>query len=313
MARVEWSRLSGEEIEAVLGVLLCREHPTATRVKPSKGDGGIDVWVPDGESATVYQIKGYTGNIDSTRRGHIKGSWETILAYAEENSITLSAWYLVTPENPTKEQLKWFKELTQGVSFPCVWRGLDFVDGLAAKYPEVIDYYLRDGRDRLEATIQRFLSIAGLKNPAASPASSIDSLKELHGALNQFDPHFYYDFSVQMLSADGTCPPAPVAPGAIAGVRLSDNERCITYNTVPRFNEALKERPVPGSMTLTAEPESPLHKQIDDWAKFGTPLNYVPAKDVRWDLPGGFGGIYEEAVVTIGASKPQPGSLIEAM
>jgi hypothetical protein len=313
VARVEWSRLSGAEIEAVLGVLLCREHPTATRVKPSRGDGGIDVWVPEGESATVYQIKGYTGNIDSTRQNHIKSSWTTLLAYAAENSITLSAWYLVTPENPTKEQLQWFKRLTQGVSFPCVWRGLDFVDGLAAKYPEVIDYYLRDGKDRLEETVRQLLAVAGLKNPAASPATSVDSLRELHGALNQFDPHFYYDFSVQMLNADGTCPPAAVAPGTIAGVRLTDNERCITYSIIPRFNEALKERPVPGQMTLTAEPGSPLHEQLEDWAKFGGALTDVPATNVRWDLPGGFGGEYEEARVTIGASKPIPGSIHETV
>src|SRR5262249_16354536 len=153
----------------------------------------------EGEAATVYQVKRYTGNITATRKRHIKKSWMTLLAYADENSITILAWYLVMPENPTKEQLEWFKELTEEATFPCAWRGLDFVDGLAAKYPDVIDYYLRDGKDRLEETVARLLSIAGLKNPAASPASSVDSLKELHAALNQFDPHFQYDFSVQAL------------------------------------------------------------------------------------------------------------------
>lgn len=313
VARVEWSRQSGDEVEAVLGILLCREHPTATRVKASVGDGGIDVWVPEGEAATVYQIKRYTGNITATRKGHIKKSWETLLAYVEGNNITLSAWYLVMPENPTKEQLTWFEELTKDASFPCAWRGLDFVDGLAAKYPDVIDYYLRDGKDRLEETVARLLSIAGLKNPAASPASSIDSLKELHAALNQFDPHFQYDFSVQTLNADGTCPPPPVTPTAIAHIRLTDNKRCVTYTIILRFNEALKERPVPGSMTLAATPGSPLHQQIDDWAKYGTPLQDVPATNVSWDLPGGFGGSWEDARVTMGVSKPLPGAAHETI
>jgi hypothetical protein len=314
MARVEWSRQSGDDVEAVLGILLCREHPTATRVKPSVGDGGIDVWVPEGgDAATVYQIKKYTGNITATRNGHIKESWETLLAYAEENSISLSAWYLVMPENPTKEQLTWFGELTEDASFPCAWRGLDVVDGLAAKYPDVIDYYLRDGKERLEETVARLLSIAGLKNPAASPATSIDSLRELHAALNQFDPHFQYNFSVQGLNADGTYPPPQVTPTTIASVRLTDNERCVTFNIIPRFNEALKERPVPGSMTLAAMPGSPLHQQIDDWAKYGAPLQDVPAKNVSWDLPGGFGGSWEDARVTVGASKPLPGALHETI
>ena len=314
MARVEWSRQSGDDVEAVLGILLCREHPSATRVKPSVGDGGIDVWVPEGgDAATVYQIKKYTGNITATRNGHIKESWETLLAYAEENSISLSAWYLVMPENPTKEQLTWFGELTEDASFPCAWRGLDVVDGLAAKYPDVIDYYLRDGKERLEETVARLLSIAGLKNPAASPATSIDSLRELHAALNQFDPHFQYNFSVQGLNADGTYPPPQVTPTTIASVRLTDNERCVTFNIIPRFNEALKERPVPGSMTLAAMPGSPLHQQIDDWAKYGAPLQDVPAKNVSWDLPGGFGGSWEDARVTVGASKPLPGALHETI
>ena len=314
MARVEWSRQSGDDVEAVLGILLCREHPSATRVKPSVGDGGIDVWVPEGgDAATVYQIKKYTGNITATRNGHIKESWETLLAYAEENSISLSAWYLVMPENPTKEQLTWFGELTEDASFPCAWRGLDGVDGLAAKYPDVIDYYLRDGKERLEETVARLLSIAGLKNPAASPATSIDSLRELHAALNQFDPHFQYNFSVQGLNADGTYPPPQVTPTTIASVRLTDNERCVTFNIIPRFNEALKERPVPGSMTLAAMPGSPLHQQIDDWAKYGAPLQDVPAKNVSWDLPGGFGGSWEDARVTVGASKPLPGALHETI
>ena len=306
VARVEWSRLSGNEIEAVLGVLLCREHPTATRVKPSRGDGGIDVWVPEVETAAVFQIKGYTGNVDSTRRRHIKDSWKTLLAYTEERSIDLSAWYLVTPENPTKEQLSWLEGVTSGASFPCVWRGLDFVDGLAANYPEVIDYYLKDGKERLEEVVQRFLTIAGLKNPVASPAESVASLEEIHKALNQFDPHFYYDFSVETLRGDGSRPPVPETTALVAAVQLSDDQRCVTYKIIARFNEATKERPVPGSMKLMAEPGTALHEQIEDWAKFGTPLKDVPANDARIDLPGGFANEQKDVKVTISAFKGQP-------
>ena len=217
------------------------------------------------------------------------------------------------PRTQPKSSSRGSRELTEDASFPCAWRGLDFVDGLAAKYPDVIDYYLRDGKERLEETVARLLSIAGLKNPAASPATSIDSLRELHAALNQFDPHFQYDFSVQGLNADGTYPSPQVTPTTIASVRLTDNERCVTFNIIPRFNEALKERPVPGSMTLAAMPGSPLHQQIDDWAKYGAPLQDVAAKNVSWDLPGGFGGSWEDARITIGASKPLPGAVHETI
>ncbi len=75
----------------------------------------------------------------------------------------------------------------------------------------------------------------------------------------------------------------------------------------------LKSVRCPGSMTLVAMPGSPLHEQIDDWAKYGAPLQDVPAKNVNWDLPGGFGGSWENARVTIGASKPLPGAVHETI
>ncbi len=61
MARVEWTRHSGDDVEAVLAMLVCSQFPNAVRVRPSQGDGGIDVFVPgpagwDNERA-VYQVK----------------------------------------------------------------------------------------------------------------------------------------------------------------------------------------------------------------------------------------------------------------
>jgi Zn-dependent peptidase ImmA (M78 family)/DNA-binding XRE family transcriptional regulator len=313
VARVEWSRLSGADIESVLGVMLCRDFPTATRVKPSQGDGGIDVWIPPFEAATVYQIKGYTGNIDAKRLSHIKDSWDTLVKYTEQNAIRLTSWFLVTPENPTKEQLAWLRDLTSEAKFPCVWRGLDYADGLASKYPEVIDYYLQDGKERLSEVVQRFLSIAGLKNPVESPSASAESLEEIHKALNEFDPHFYYDFSVESMGSDEKCPPVLEVPRLVSSVQMRNEDRCITFKIIARFNEATNERPIPGSMTLVAEPGTELEQQIQDWAKFGSPLQDVPARNVRWDLPGGFGDLTasEEAVVNVPPSKPQPGPMSE--
>jgi hypothetical protein len=36
--RVEWTELGGDEAETVLANLIYSEHPTATRVRPSRGD-----------------------------------------------------------------------------------------------------------------------------------------------------------------------------------------------------------------------------------------------------------------------------------
>jgi hypothetical protein len=309
MARVEWSRLSGEEVEAVLAIMLCREYPSAIRIKPSVGDGGIDLRVSRDDGIIVFQIKGYTGRLTATRKKHITKSLKKVKEYAEANSLTLSEWILVMPENPSKEAIKWFDEvLTVDTDFSRSWKGLDYVDGLAAKYQDIIDYYLRDGKDRLEVTVKEFLAVVGLENTDITPSGSVESIENLHDRLNKFDPHYRYDFSVAALGPDGSPPPVQMVPGLVAAVRVGTGERFITYKIIARFHEAVNERPIPGSMKMVAEAGSDLERQINDWVEFGTPLKNVPVKDVNWDLPGGFGGALGDAVVSIGPSIPQTNS-----
>jgi hypothetical protein len=78
VARVEWSRYPGEEIETVIAMMLCREYPSANLPKPARGDGGIDLLVPGADGAAIYQIKGYTGNLTLAQKRHIKEPWEAL-------------------------------------------------------------------------------------------------------------------------------------------------------------------------------------------------------------------------------------------
>lgn len=121
MARVEWSRLTGEDIESIYGVLLAREYPRSTRLKPSQGDGGIDILVPGAEGYTVFQVKGYTGSISTSRKRHITNSWKRFQEYARERNLSIHEWFLSVPENPTKEQLDWISKLTSGAAHYCGW------------------------------------------------------------------------------------------------------------------------------------------------------------------------------------------------
>jgi hypothetical protein len=69
MARVEWTRTSPDDVEAVVGMLLCSQSPNAVRIRPSQGDGGIDIFIPGdagwGKERVVWQVKRYCANLTS--------------------------------------------------------------------------------------------------------------------------------------------------------------------------------------------------------------------------------------------------------
>lgn len=308
MTRVPWSRYEGADIEAVIGIMLCREFPNATRLTPSSGDGGIDILVQSPTGTTIYQVKKFHENLTANQKRQIEDSWNAFCNYKTELKQEVTAWHLVMPWNPTKEQLKWLETLTGDPGHSCTWSGLDFVEGLVAKYPDVIDYYFNDGKERLDETISRYLQLLRPSNPLQPPAESQETLEELHAALNQFDPHYYYDFSVEMAGPDGVCLDSLTKsmPRLLCSIQTGNGKQCTTFRIVARYDGAVDDRPVPGSMTLQAERDSELAAQIDDWIKYGAPLHNVPAADVKFALPGGFDKESGPALVTI-ESKMQDG------
>lgn len=68
MSRVPWTRYEGDDIEAVAAMCICRKNPSARRIRPSRGDGGIDVYVPLGDNhVVVYQVKKFAENLTSNQ------------------------------------------------------------------------------------------------------------------------------------------------------------------------------------------------------------------------------------------------------
>lgn len=286
-------------------MLLCRENSSAVRIRPSRGDGGIDVLAPsrDGTGVAVYQVKSFTGNLTQGQKAQAERSFRRLMDYAKGRGLQVTEWYLTLPVYPTNENLEWLSSFTDGHGLTAEWRGLNFLDGLAATYPSVIDYYLRDGRDRLQAALESLTAVlrmsmrigpaaAAAEGPAGSsagplqPAEAAGTLAALHAALNEHDPHFSYDYSV-----DSARPEVPDQPGLVAAVQDSDGERWVTFKVFARCAESLVERPVPLSLTITADPGSDLHRDIEAFDKYGTPFT-APAgtADAEIDLPGGLGG-----------------------
>ena len=276
------------------------------RIKPSRGDHGVDIYVPGDAGWIVYQVKSFTGELTSSHKRQITNSWDEFRDFVAERNLNVVAWYAVRPENPTWNNIQWLETLTAGAGFPCAWQGLDFLEGLAAKYQDVIDYYLRDGKERLEQTIREFLTLAGAVKESESgdralePSGALAALESLHQALNRFDPHYRFDFSVETAPESEEFPPIPEAERLVAAVIHRIGSRRIVIKIFARFREATLERPVPGSLEIEAAAGSPEAVSLQDFIEYGTPTDVLTAKSVTVDLPGGFGGEFHDVGIRIG-------------
>jgi hypothetical protein len=319
VARVEWTRIEPGDIEQVVAILLCRENPAAVRVRPSRGDGGIDILVPLDGTATVavYQVKSFTANLTQGQKAQAERSFRRLMDYAAVRGLRIAEWYLTMPLNPTNENLEWLEGFTAGHGLLAQWRGLDFLEGLAADHPSVIDYYLRDGKDRLQAALESITAVlrttmrtgpaqAGAGGPEGTlePAEAMRTLTALHAVLNEHDPHFAYDFSV-----DTVRPEFADQPGLVAALQEGDGKRWVTIKVFARCAESLAERPVPLSIWITVEPGSDLQRDIEAFDKYGAPFT-APAgtTDAEIALPGGLGGAITGGSVRIEAPVGAPGT-----
>jgi hypothetical protein len=263
---VEWSRLGGEQIEKVLGVLLLRQYPNAERVRPGQGDHGIDIYIPGNDGWTVYQIKGFVGALTSSKKGQITKSWARFTSYIGSEGRKVAAWHLVRPENATMPDRKFLAGLTSGSHFPCSPKGLDFCESLAAKYPDVIDYYLHDGRDRVEELARKYLvamRVVPGDDPAFTPETSVEQLDAIHTTINRTDPHYRYDLAVQSrppgIPPDSIEWPRPdVDEPSLMFVRAYvSEERAIIFKVLTRYRGAEEDRPLTGRLTITLKQGNP--------------------------------------------------------
>jgi hypothetical protein len=302
---VEWTRMTGDAIEELVAVMLCRRFPAATLIRPSVGDGGIDVLVPlPAGGVEVYQVKKFSSNLTSGQKSQIAGSFDRLEKFRKETSLDVQAWHLTLPLNPTKENLVWLQETTEAATFPCAWRGLVFVDGLASEFPDVIDYYLHDGADRLAIVVDQMMRAMMLQPKAdgsgiVTPTQLAEYLQSVQPLLDT-DPHFKYSISLDHQMSEPSNDPGLIV--AVTSSTANQPGPAVTVKVFPRLAAALEFRPIPLNVTFRAEPGSQFAKDLEAFQRYGTPLE-APAGsvDVDADLPGGLGGSFEGASARIGA------------
>ncbi len=304
MAIVEWTRLSGDQVEELVAILLCRKHPAAVRVRPSAGDGGIDLLVPGPDSsAEVYQVKKFASNLTTSQKSQIKESLQRLEQHRINHSNTVTAWHLTLPLDPTNENLQWLAEITSDLPYPCDWRGLSFIDGLAAEFPEVVDYYVGNGRQRLETVVGQLTSAMGMKpndgDGLVSPSQLSDYLQSIAPVLDT-DPHFRYEVSLGPMKSYVMPEPDLI----LAAIHSVGNDNAVTVRVFPRFAAALDFRPIPIEVVIRAEPDSELKRELASFMKYGTSVSApVGTVDIKMDMPGGLGGDTSNAKLHIMAAQ----------
>lgn len=288
MSRVEWSRLSPEEFETVCGILLLRRFDRATRVKPGRGDQGIDVLIPHADNSIgVVQVKSFSG--PKLTPSHKKQIAASLARVNQKHRQTIADWQLLLPMDPTPGRLTWLAELSSELTFPTTWRGTDYLDSLAAEFPDVIDYYVHGGRERVERQYADVMSFAALalqvsqQDPTLPPGQAIDTLHASIRAMNASDPHYRFDVRL----TEGAPGPTQTNGHVLSASSDSGRGTVVTIDVIARYPQATEDRPLRFNLQIDHD------ERVDefvDWIEYGGRYDGTGTIDFVDGLPGGLPG-----------------------
>ncbi len=303
MSLIEWTRLEPGQVEALVAMFVNRERPGSTRITPSRGDGGVDI-LDRGAGKTggdvVYQVKRYTDGFTASQKVSVKDSWDTLRSDPRWEDLRVEEWHLVMPWDPSPEAELWLQELAKDSDVPATWRGLAFVEQLAAKFPDVVDYYLNGGAARIREAQAEVLTLMGLDNvgTATSTQEVTERVQRALGVLDH-DPHYRFEFRF----GAGPLPTPPVDRPALVlhtarGRR--DGGGWITVDVIARCAASVDVEPITINGRFEAEPGTALAKAIQEFFEYGTPMQAEDAFTGELTAPAGLGGELTSATVRVG-------------
>lgn len=288
MGRIPWVRYSGEDVESVLATFISLEERDAIKIRPSRGDGGIDLIVYlNAETVDVYQIKKFAENLKSSQKAQIENSWQELSTTTAELHVKINSWHLVMPLDPTNENLKWAKDLVEPSGTELIWDGLSRVDGWASKHPEVIDYYFSNGKEEVSEYAARLLSMANLPD-CSDPVILENRLRDLCSHLDKLDP--YYAYSVHVLSEydkrDDFC--ASVPGVVMSQILVTPGAGRIAIDVIEKTPIASMLHPFTFSVKIIAGTDDE-KEQAQNFIEYGMPFTALPAEviDQDYQLPVG--------------------------
>lgn len=278
IGEIPWSTKSGEEVEKLIAVYICKENPDAIRIRPSKGDHGIDLMDPSDprKPVDVYQIKKFARNLTYGQKKQIKKSWQALITYAQKTGLKVKRWHLVMPLNPTLENLNEICRLTQGSGIEFSPIGLDTINGWATKYPDVQDYFLNGEQDTIYRRVARLIEL----NPQVASfngKSLYEQLITIRDYLNKRDPN--YKYFVKMLTKAETQKqvehPSSAPEAILTNYYFSPQGESIQIDVVPKYKAAPELAPFRFKANLTPENDEQ-SSYLSNFVDFGAPFKAIP-------------------------------------
>jgi hypothetical protein len=267
---------------------------------------GIDVMVPveDGR-IDVYQVKRYDRPLTASQWRKVKQSHDTLVDAVNEGHVAVRNWYLAMPLDESDVDEQKFDGIVAGGPFElCEWKGLAWLDALASEYPEVVDYYLADGKARLEQAHRDLMTVLGTRGEIAGGSvaalETSDGLIALHRELNRHDHLYRYDFAVGDAESRDSFIPADLPHTLVFVAQMVEGPRCVTWHVHARCDESLRVRPIPIELSFDLGQDTALTDALQLFADYGKPFKTEGAVTVSLDLPGGFGGTRKNGSVWIG-------------
>lgn len=290
--RIPWTRYSGEDVESVLATFISLEERNTIKIRPSRGDGGIDLIVYlDAETVDIYQIKKFAENLKNSQKAQIENSWQELSATTAVLHVIINSWHLVMPLDPTNENLRWAKELVEPSGTKFIWDGLSRVDGWASKYPEVIDYYFSNGKEEVSEYAAKLLSMANLPD-CSDPVILENRLRDLCSNLDKLDP--YYAYSVHVLSEydkrDDFCTRAPGV--VMSQILVTPGAGRIAIDVIEKTPIASMLHPLTFSVKIIAGTDEE-KEQVQNYIEYGMPFTSLPAEVIDQDCQLPVGRSYE--------------------
>lgn len=290
--RIPWTRYSGEDVESVLATFISLEERNAIKIRPSRGDGGIDLIVYlDAETVDIYQIKKFAENLKNSQKAQIENSWQKLSPTLAVLQVKINSWHLVMPLDPTNENLRWAKELVEPSGTKFIWDGLSRVDGWASKYPEVIDYYFSNGKEEVSEYAAKQLSMANLPD-CSDPVILENRLRDLCSNLDKLDP--YYAYSVHVLSEydkrDDFCTRAPGV--VMSQILVTPGSGRIAIDVIEKTPIASMLHPLTFSVKIIAGTDEE-KEQAQNFIEYGMPFTSLPAEVIDQDCQLPVGRSYE--------------------